>query len=1192
MHINFYVFQSHMNGQKWIAIFSLTLCMAVIFMSREIHADKPSFLPKTQRTGDNATLPFETDAGVSEQFTNVSLQNVPRETSVVLESTSDPTLPRLKADLTLLDQGKPPNSSDLESLFSIPLDDPNLLKSRIKALPSEIVQMEHRITQLNEQLENPEALVPPITPPDVLASKPVPPVAPTMPTPPEKPSRVAIRAFLKKGKATTASDPRVVYKQAIAQYEQDDERYRMALKEYETHRLAYEEAVAVYQQAEAVYRTAVADRAKEISVQEAVLRTELTNIENRVAIAKLRLAYLQSFAGILDRFTAPGLEMFQSLKSPRTALRKRAETIEQLSKSAAALLKRVRILSLHADAGSLLGFQVQRNELAHNLAEEVLSFEHRIKKAQQLAVELKSLAEEIETDSREQRTYIMVNAKSKNVASLMDQTFQSRLKESRRASRLSSGFAVTDRDLLEVQTSLDALILKPKSISTVSDGEKALLEVRSAGEQIDKLLDAIPMGLDRFRQAYKREIVTIYSSLASDEVRYKVYSFSYAFLEDFVADMSLLKVDLSLWAEARLNGISKISDSIRTLEGQIRIARVVSGLILILFLMVMRRPIRRRSARLILRLINLKAFKKRAGLVVRLTVFFLALIPIALAAGAGYALLYLIGIEYSETKIAEIAFRWGVIYVVGRQIVIGLTRRERSGRPPLLEISKENFVLLRVTYARLGFFLVIIAAADEWSREWMGTGSLNTMVRFVASGWLGIWVLWAMFAWRRSMARACLTQFKHSIALRRVASFTETHLIGVFLTPLLFLLLTLWALIRASRRLLAEGNLLAYLRARSLRRLSRKTQVAESIVPSLDLPSQYIAQFPLYPLHGEEGEVLLPRKPQMDLVLQQLAHWRNTKQNGSLVLIGEKGIGKTTFLALIERKISDIRITRHVFARKLRTEQELLEEMCRPLGLHEKDLDGLARHFNEDEPQVVLLDEAHNIFLRTVDGFRAVDALVSLVDATSEKVFWVLVFNSYSWSFLNKANRHVRAFRKVLRLPPWSQNELKELVARRNERAGLTVQFDEILLDAETSSTGGFELIDSADGFFRLLWEASRGNPRVATYLWLNALTTVSTKQIRVGLIREEDSDFLARLDATMLFFLASMTQHENLSFKELSMALNVSVDEAVQTGRFLLEYGLLEPKHTDANRFTLAPRFHQQVLRTLRSRHLLYLEE
>ena len=143
------------------------------------------------------------------------------------------------------------------------------------------------------------------------------------------------------------------------------------------------------------------------------------------------------------------------------------------------------------------------------------------------------------------------------------------------------------------------------------------------------------------------------------------------------------------------------------------------------------------------------------------------------------------------------------------------------------------------------------------------------------------------------------------------------------------------------------------------------------MAPALALPARYTEQFPLYPLHGEEGEVLLPRKREMDKVLAQIAHWRAEKQDGSLVLVGEKGIGKTTFLALLEQEISDLQITRHLFAKKLRSEAELALDMGRSLGMETPSVDVLARRFNEEAPRVVLLDEAHNIFLRTVGACRA-----------------------------------------------------------------------------------------------------------------------------------------------------------------------------------------------------------------------------
>ncbi len=551
------------------------------------------------------------------------------------------------------------------------------------------------------------------------------------------------------------------------------------------------------------------------------------------------------------------------------------------------------------------------------------------------------------------------------------------------------------------------------------------------------------------------------------------------------------------------------------------------------------------------------------------------------------------GFDYPEVRIAEVAFRWGMLYYFGRQVLRGLTARESRGRPPLLELSESNARLAAATYARLGLFPALIAAVNEWTSEWLGTGSLSMIMRLFALGWAGVWALWAVLAWRKPLATACAKLSPEGSLRRRNAEFVTRHFIGFVFTPVFFLWVLGAGIARGLRRLLAQGGLLSYLRARALRRMSRKTQSEAPGPVASALPEQYTRQFPLYPLQGEEGEVLLPRRAAMTSAAGQIERWRNTRQDGSLVLIGEKGIGKTTFLALLEKSLPDILITRHTFKRKLRTQEGLLEELGEAFGLETpKNIGVLARHLNDGPERVVLLDEAHNVFLRVVDGFQPVDALVSLVDFTSKKVFWVLVFNKYSWAFLTRANRHVQSFRKQLRLAPWSQAELQDLVARRNKRSGIAVEFDEVLLDAESSSTGGFELISSAEGFFRLLFETSRGNPRTATYLWLKALTRISDQRLRAGLIREEPVDTVSKLDTELLFALASFAQHENLSFGELHQALHISLDEAAQAGRFLLECGILEQKHSDPTRMTLSPRFHHQVLKVLKDKNLLYTED
>jgi hypothetical protein len=252
----------------------------------------------------------------------------------------------------------------------------------------------------------------------------------------------------------------------------------------------------------------------------------------------------------------------------------------------------------------------------------------------------------------------------------------------------------------------------------------------------------------------------------------------------------------------------------------------------------------------------------------------------------------------------------------------------------------------------------------------------------------------------------------------------------------------------------------------------------------------------------------------------------------------------------------------------------------------------IASQLKSGDERIVLLDEAHNVFLRTVDGYDAYEALVRLVNHTSDKVFWVLVFNAFSWAFINESRKRIHYFRRLLRLPSWGQDEIQDLIVKRNKKSGFEIVFDEMLLDENRSLSGQFEVVEGADGFFRLLWETSRGNPRVATHLWLKSLTPLGENKLNVGLFGESSSEELVKMDRELLFTLAAVCQHENLSVAELKEVLNVSLDFAGFAVRYLTEYNLLEPKHTDQRRMTLAPHYYPQILKILRQNHLIFESE
>jgi hypothetical protein len=210
------------------------------------------------------------------------------------------------------------------------------------------------------------------------------------------------------------------------------------------------------------------------------------------------------------------------------------------------------------------------------------------------------------------------------------------------------------------------------------------------------------------------------------------------------------------------------------------------------------------------------------------------------------------------------------------------------------------------------------------------------------------------------------------------------------------------------------------------------------------------------------------------------------------------------------------------------------------------------------------------------------------VNATSSRIFWIILFNSFTWRFLNESRSRLHFFRKLIEVPSWSADELRDLIRRRNKQTGFEVEFDEMLLAGERGSAR-LELVEGADGYFRLLRETSGGNPRIATRLWLSSLTVIGEKKLRVSAFREPSSAALEKMSDELLFALAAISQHENLSTDERRRVLNVSEGLARFAVQYLSEADLIVTKDGSSDRFTLAAGLYRQTLRALRQKHLLF---
>lgn len=1101
----------------------------------------------------------------------------------------DPALSTLISNLEALAAGKLSETVEISSLFTLPVERFNMVRRRLGSLPQEIDEIETEIASLDKRLAHPEVEVPPVQTPELLLAPLERPVAPTLPEAPKPPPGRKL-----KGKWAQKKDPErfaawEAYENQQAQYEQAVERYHVLEADYRREIAEFETASQQRAAVREVFERAKEQRVERLEKWRRALLMKRDTQEMKLRIAHLRFRYLKALDVLSQPLTQPARNALLSLNSPRYPLHTRADMIDELSRAFERLRSRVQTLLERAEVDAFAGLRVERKAVRSSLSALMISLSDLAERFHDDADELRRLAARLEKEGAALRRSILVSVLLPDRQRRLDKSFLQHLRESRYLTRSGAYEPESELEPNELARRIDRLLSDPVKIVSASQAKNAIEQIYFAVEDAESIQRDAASERLHYRGGFERESLALLTGLASAATRKRAYSISEQFLSYLLADLQIVRTRLKGYMKDKVAQSTGLADFAMTFEGVVLFSKLVAAVVLMIFVLRSRRRVRGLVNRTVRLLRGFSFFRRRIGLLVRWAGFAQAILPTVVLVFAGYAAFFLIGFRHVEMRFIEVGFRWFMLFALGRQALLGLTRQVSRGQPALLPMAPAHVDLLRVTYIRLGLGLAITASADEWSQKWLGAGSLSVLVRWVVWIWVAIWVVWAALIWRRVLGETLSAMGEENGIWRRIGrTMTRYRVLAIF-SPLAFVVVLIAASVRLLKSVLEAGGFFKYLRARSLLRMSKRATESEAHAPAA-LPERYTKQFPLYPILGESEAEVVVRQGEFDRVLDQLKRWQTTRQEGSLVIIGDKGMGKTTMAAILTRQINAMPVAFYTFTKKVRSEKDLVKELASPLGVEDATNIGmLASYLNKGEDRVLLLDEAHNLFIRAVDGYDAYEALVRLVNYTSKNVFWVLVFNRFAWEFLNQSRRRVHYFRKLMHLSPWTADELKELIARRNARAGLAVEFDEFLLDREASLSDELELVENVDAYFRLLKESSGGNPRVATYLWLNSLRPLTEEKLRLGLFRQESSKHLEQLDSELLFALAAICQHENLSVTELRELLNVPLDFAGFAMRYLSEYGYIEPKHTDNNRFALAPRFYPQVLKVLRTRHLLF---
>ncbi len=918
------------------------------------------------------------------------------------------------------------------------------------------------------------------------------------------------------------------------------------------------------------------------------VRRRVRELETRTEIEgsadAIRLELLRNWLEIFRPLTTPAQRTFANLGQPRSELWETAKRLDGVEHGLVAVTGALGEEIENAERGALIGFRPDVAEWAAAAKLTRGALGRAATEARQARASLEGDARALRLSALRVRERFLTVALRGNRAAL-DALFLETIERQRRLrlSPVDLRVSAVDDRIRALSAQLPSIADAVNAVRDVADARVALGRADTALNEVRSTLLAAGRLSSAFELAQVREALTLLLPVASSKARADAYPLGLELVGELQTELNLLIEGAEGYAREK-------AATLGSEEGLRRFAPRLAFALLLAFLTWLAQARAHRLVSVSVRAIaRSKVYRGKIGTLVRWAGLLQAVAPVLVVLIGGYLILWVLGLERAEARFVEIGFRWLMLYWLGRAALVGAARRVSAGRPALIDASAEVIGLLQRSYNLLAFVLASAFMVEEWARTLFALGRLLMVIDLVVVLWVLGWVTRACVVWRVIVAKKLQTELGEEAALLRLPQWMERRLLGALLVPLAFSAIVFLEVRRWVSEVLLSQGFFAYLKARALRRQLTSARVSAE---EEKLPEEYSAEFPLYPVLGSVDGVMLPRNAELDPILAQFTDWRETKRESSLALVGEKGIGKTTLLAALRQRMSSVEVLFLTLTERLIRPDDVVAEMAKLFGLEEPgSVEELAEALNEGPERAVLIDDAHLAFLRVVDGYRGFDTLVQLVNRTGDRVFWLLSFNDFAWSFLNAAHGGRAYFRRMQRMKRWSADELRDLLGRRTRKAGYELEFDEQLLDDERVDAGGIRLIEGAEGFFRLLWESSRGNPRAATWQWLRALTVVGEKLLRVRLFSSGKTDALNRASDDVFFALAAIAQHENLDQSELQATLNVDPSFASFALRYLMEYGIVGAKTGASSRYTLKMRYYWDVVQALEARNLLFRE-
>jgi hypothetical protein len=199
-----------------------------------------------------------------------------------------------------------------------------------------------------------------------------------------------------------------------------------------------------------------------------------------------------------------------------------------------------------------------------------------------------------------------------------------------------------------------------------------------------------------------------------------------------------------------------------------------------------------------------------------------------------------------------------------------------------------------------------------------------------------------------------------------------------------------------------------------------------------------------------------------------------------------------------------------------------------------------------------------------------------------------LSIDKSSWRFIDRARGERLLFDLVTFMPKWNEKQIGHLLDSRiiENNGNSSISFDGLILPRQWDEDTLTDEERAKNGFYRILWDYSDGNPTVALrFFRLSLYKDKETDTVLVRLFKAPQSDDLETMPKPMLAVLRSIVQLEVASPVDLCDCSRLSIAEVISTLRYFQSRGYIEWNDEKAR---ISDHWYRHITNALHRQHLL----